>query len=146
MYNVNSNSESTLKNIQKTSTIEKFIEKSNSIPLDYQKLSYIEQVDNIKFPISNIVCDYLKELKSLAVVITLDATNLAKYKYKPKLLASDIYNNPELYYIILLLNGMADVREFDRDTILMLSKSDMAECLSNIYNAERLAIDSYNNR
>lgn len=145
MINLNSNSESTLKNIQKTHTIERFIEMINAVPLDYQKLSYIENIKNIKFPVTNVISDYLKELKTLAVSITLDDTQYLKYKYKPKLLAGDIYNNQELYYIILLLNGMADVREFDRKTILMLSKTDMADCLSNIYNAEKVAIESYNN-
>lgn len=145
MINLNSNSESTLKNIQKTHTIERFIEMINAVPLDYQKLSYIENIGHIKFPVTNVISDYLKELKTLAVSITLDDKQYLKYKYKPKLLAGDIYNNQELYYIILLLNGMADVREFDRKTILMLSKSDMADCLSYIYNAEKVAIESYNN-
>ena len=146
MINLNSNSESTLKNIQKTSTIEQFVSMINAVPLDYQKLSLVENIENVRFPVNNVVSDYLNELKTLAVTIDLNEDQYRKYRYKPKLLAGDIYNNQELYYVILLLNGMTDVREFDRKSIKMLSKTDMADCLSNIYNAEKVTIESYNNK
>ena len=68
------------------------------------------------------------------------------YHYKPKLLCYDIYGNPELYFIILLINDMADVKEFTKPTVKMLRKSDMSELLTLIYNAEKKAIANYNNK
>lgn len=137
---------STLSTIQKTATVEQFIDMINSNPIDYQKLSYVDKIGNINFPSRNVISDYLPELKAVATKIKLSDNEMIKYKYRPKLLAGDVYNNQELYYIILLLNGMADVREFDKKEILMIAPSQMSDCLSYIYNAEKKSIDTYNNQ
>ena len=66
------------------------------------------------------------------------------YFYKPKLLCYDIYGNPELYFIILLINDIADVKEFTKSSIKMLKKEHMNTLISYIYNAEKNAMDEHN--
>ena len=59
-------------------------------------------------------------------------------------LSSYVYGNPELYYIILLMNYTADVKEFDFKKIKMLNTTAMNTLMSYIYNAEKSQIDRYN--
>ena len=96
--------------------------------------------------ILNVVNDYISEMSSVAVTVELTTEQQFTYFYKPKLLCYDMYGNPELYFIILLLNDMADVKEFTKPKIKMLRKDHMSMLLTNIYNAERAAIDAYNNK
>ena len=66
-----------------------------------------------------------------------------RYKYKPKLLAADLYGNPEVYYIILILNDMMEEGEFDSRIIKLLSRSDMQKYLTSIYNSEYMNLSKY---
>ena len=58
--------------------------------------------------ILNVINDYMDELKQLAVNVQFDKNQYFKYRFKPKLLCHDVYGNPELYYIILLLVLIGD--------------------------------------
>ena len=59
-----------------------------------------------------------------------------KYRYKPKLLAYDIYDTTELFFVILAINGMCSVKDFTKRKIKLLYKSDMLDLLNQIYSAE----------
>ena len=61
----------------------------------------------------NLINDYLPLIKEKAVTVVLDDDEYNKYLYKPKLLAYDVYKNTELYYVILLLNNVCSIKEFD---------------------------------
>ena len=65
-----------------------------------------------------------------------------KYKFKPKLLAYDLYGSVELYFTILFLNGTCNIKDFDRRVIKLIRKSDMIALLEAIYNAEQNYISS----
>ena len=132
---------------QNTSTIEEFINSGSGITITYYNLSFNDMLSNgTVVSVHNVVSDYLYELKDAAVYVSLNQDQQFKYMYKPKLLCSDLYGNPELYFIILLLNDMADVKEFTKPVIRMLSKNSMSELLTLIYNAEKQAISNYNNK
>ena len=130
-----------------TTTIEEFIESGNGVTIQYHNLSFIDKVSNGTYAtILNVVNDYINEISSATVIVELTTEQQFTYFYKPKLLCHDMYGNPELYFIILLLNDMADVKEFTKPKIKMLRKDHMSMLLTNIYNAEKVAIDSYNNK
>ena len=130
---------------QNTTTIEEFIESGKGITISYPTLSFINVMSNeTKVSVLNVVSDYIEELRNACENVKLSEEQQFTYFYKPKLLCYDVYDNPELYYIILLINDMADVKEFTKPVIKMLKKSHMSMLLSNIYNAEKEAIDSYN--
>lgn len=131
---------------QKTTTIEEFIESGSAVTISYFNLSFIEQLQNGTWiSIKNIVNDYMNELTNASVSVELSEQEQFKYFYKPKLLCYDIYGNPELYFLILLLNDMADVKEFTKPVIKMIKKDHMNNILSSIYNSEITALKRYNN-
>lgn len=132
---------------QETTTIEQFIESGKGITISYFNLSFSDMMSNGTWiSVLNVVSDYLAELKSASVIVELTQEQYQTYMYKPKLLCYDVYGNPELYFVILLLNDIADVKEFNKDKVRMLRKDYMSNLLSYIYNAERDAISQYNDK
>lgn len=132
---------------QNTTTIEEFIESGKGITITYFNLSFADKMFNGTWVSTlNVVSDYLIELKSACVNVELTYEQQQAYYYKPKMLCYDVYGNPELYFIILLLNDMADVKEFCKPRIKMLRREHMSTLLSYIYNAEKDSILSYNTK
>ena len=132
---------------QKTTTIEEFIESGNGVTLTYFNLSFLDMVSNGTWvAIRYAVSDYMDEFRNAAVNVELTYEQQLAYFYKPKLLCYDVYGNPELYFIILLMNDMADVKEFTKPIIKMLKKEHMSELMGYIYNAEIAAMKTYNNK
>lgn len=132
---------------QETTTIEEFVESGSGITITYPSLSFTETMsNNTQVSVHNVISDYIQELRNACVNVSLTQDQQFMYFYKPKLLCYDVYGNPELYFIILLINDIADVKEFTKPVVKMLRKSHMSELLTLIYNAEKKAIDNYNNK
>lgn len=132
---------------QNTTTVEEFIAAGKSVTINYFNLSFLDRSQNGTVVTSlNVVNDYMSELRDACVNVKLTPEQQQAYFYKPKLLCSDIYGNPELYFIILLINDMADVKEFTKPVIKMLKKDHMYILLGYIYNAEKAAIEAYNDK
>ena len=130
---------------RQTTTIEELIESGKGVTISYYNLSFLDMMSNGTWvSVLNVVNDYMPELKAVAYDVELKQSEQQTYFYKPKLLSLDVYGNTELYYIILLMNDMADVKEFTKPIIKMLKKQDMNNLISAIYNAEKAAIASYN--
>lgn len=128
----------------KTSTIAEFISFKNSDDISYNNLSFRDKYDSIIYPIKNIIDDYIDELKELIVVVTMSKEEFLKYKYKPKILANDIYGNGELDFIIMRLNDICNTKEFDMQTVNLIKNDDLDDFLTAIYNANKEDIDIYN--
>lgn len=130
---------------ENTYTVEQFISAGKLTSVSYDKLSYRDRVSNgTQVAVLNIIDDYFDEIKDQEVNVRLSKEEYRKYRFKPKLLCHDIYGNGELYWIILRLNGMIDVKEFDIDTLKMLPVEAMSTLLTQIYNAEYKWMDLYN--
>lgn len=128
-----------------TTTISEFIASGSGTLIDYDELSFKDRLSNGTLVSSlNVVSDYMDELKSVSMKVKLTPEQFRKYKYKPKLLCYDVYGNPELYFILLLINDIADVKEFNRDVIRMIKKDTLLSMLSAIFNAERKMLMNYN--
>ena len=128
----------------KTSTIAEFISFKNSDDISYNNLSFRDKYDSIIYPIKNIIDDYIDELKELIVVVTMSKEEFLKYKYKPKILANDIYGNGELDFIIMRLNDICNAKEFDMQTVNLIKNDNLDDFLTAIYNANKEDIDTYN--
>lgn len=130
-----------------TTTIEEFIEAGKGTKLAYFDLSFADKLSNGNWiSVLNVVNDYMDELRNASPIVELTTEEQVKYYYKPKLLCADVYGTPEIYFLILLINDMADVKEFTKPHIKMLRTDHLNEILSSIYNAERAAINRYNNK
>lgn len=83
----------------------------------------------------NLLHDYIEDMLPLCKTLYLNQSEMLQYKYRPRLLAHRIYGNPNYYFILLLLNNMADEKEFDRNTLQIIPPNNMVNVLSAIYNA-----------
>lgn len=122
-------------NIHKTYTIEDLITEGSTDIVTYTKFSLLEKIGDMTVPTENIIFDYMDELKKLSVNVRLTDNELLKYKYKPKLLAFDVYGTTESYFVIMALNNIIDVRDFKMKRLKMLKKDAMSEIISYIYSA-----------
>lgn len=129
----------------KTFTIEEFISFKDDTTISYNNLSFRERYDNISFPIKNIVDDYFDELLELTQEVTMNEEEFIKYRYRPRLLANDLYDNPDLDFLILAINDICNMKEFDSKTIKLIKTADLEDFLTAIFNANKEDIDIYNN-
>lgn len=114
--------------------------------ISYTKLSFSELNGNIRYPIKNVLDDYKYELKALSLKCTLSDKEYQKYRYNPKRLSYDIYGSTEYYYIILFLNDICNIKDFDTKIVYMLKRDDLMNFLSTIFNAESKYIDKFNSK
>lgn len=123
----------------KTHTLEEFVSVGKeSTSLDYYKTSILAGDSIVHYSIDNIVYDYIDELKELSETVTLSDEMYSKYKYDGVfLLAYTLYGNRELAFIILLLNGIYDSKQFDKRKIKLVKKEVLMNFLNEVYNAEK---------
>lgn len=123
------------------STIDQLVSSGKNVILTYNNLAILEKIEHMYLPVDNIIYTYIDELKKYIIPIRLSEMELVRYKYKPKLLAFDVYGSTDLYFVIMVLNGIIDVRDFTMSTINMFKKEHMNTLMSYIYNAEKAYID-----
>ena len=114
----------------------------------YPDFSYIETRDrSFEFIIRNIINDYVYELKELSIEIKLTTDEIYKYKYNPKRLSYDVYGSTKLFFIILLLNDMCNIHQFDlsKKTLYLIPRNVLADSLSKIYISNSTSIAKFNN-
>ena len=129
--------------VEETYTVEDFIELGKDIDdITYKNLAILSKVspdvqDPIYYAEHNVIYDYEEEFKKLSLPCEMTDDEFNKYRFKPKLLAYDLYGATELFFAILYINGICNIKDFDRRNIKLLKKSDMVELLAAIYNAEQ---------
>ena len=126
--------------ITKTYTIEEFIAQGSSTQITYDKLSIFENVDGLYLVTHNVLDDYKKEIDMCCQTVVLSTSELNKYKYKPKLLAYDIYGSTELFFIILFTNNICDVKDFNRNRIKLLPQDSLETIISYIYESQQAVL------
>ena len=128
------------------SSLTEFISQGKLNSISYQNLAFVQPFNDIKFPMYNVIQDYIKELKQESTTITFTDNEYDTYKYKPRLLAGYVYGSTEFFFIILALNDIATEKEFTMKTIKLLSADKMKELLEKINSLEKQSIQSYNSR
>ena len=128
-----------------TYTLDQFIQAGRMTTVSYNRFSYREASSNGTIvSILNVINDYMDGIQENAVNVELNREQYRKYRMKPKLLCFDVYGNTEVYWVIMLMNGIIDVKEFDMKVLKMLRVDDMETLLTNIYNAEYKWMNQYN--
>lgn len=125
---------------EKTYTIEEFIDCYNTTDINYESTSLIQRLNNYTMISYNIFNDYLDELNEMAVYVSLTDEEYNKYVYRPKLLAYDLYGSTELFFLILMLNNICNVKEFDFKRLKLLKVDDLEKFISSVYNSERYTL------
>lgn len=122
-----------------TYTIDDFIEEGTADDMTYFTYSILRYTELGTFSETNILDFYIDELKSICLKVeTFTEEEIAKYKYHPDLLAYYLYGSTQLDFVILLVNGIIDPKEFDfkRGYILLPRRSDLYTVLNDIRNSE----------
>lgn len=125
---------------EKTYTIEEFIDSYNSTDINYESTSLIQNLSGYTVISYNIFNDYIDELNDLAVYVTLTDEEYNKYLYRPKILAYDLYGSTELFFLILILNNICNVKEFDFKRLKLLKVEDLQQFISSVYNSEKYTL------
>ena len=131
----------------KTYTLDQFQSCGSDTVMCYHNLSFTDIHNGIEYDTYNVFSDYLDEIKDeycLTVVLTDD--QLIQYMYRPKLLCWDIYGNTELAFMVVLINDMCSIKQFNRKKILMPKKDNMALIIKYIFNANKDVLSSYNKK
>lgn len=130
---------------ESTYTLEQFIACQSDTNFCYNNLSFIDQIDNIKYNIYNVSSDYIEEIiENYCKTVELTDDQLYKYKYRPKLLCYDVYGSQELYYLILILNDICSVKDFTKKKLKLPTKDNMSTITKAIMNTNRSDIQLYN--
>lgn len=131
----------------KTVTLDDFVRIGKADQMTYSTFALFHKCDsnsNIHIAADNVLYDYLDEIKEKKILLTLTDLELIKYRYKPKLLSYDIYGSTELYFILLLLNNMYNIKDFNKQNLYVLYQSDLFNLLNDIYSAESSYITKFN--
>ena len=126
-------------NPAKTYTIPDFIDQGQSDDMTYTNFSVIRNSTIGQFSEVNVLDFYINELKSICLKVeTFSEDEIAKYKYYPDLLAYDIYGSTQLDFVLLIVNGIVDPKEFDfkRGYLLIPPKTQLFTLLDEILNSE----------
>lgn len=127
-------------------TLDQFADSKSSNDMSYYSMSLLEKdpSTNIEYDVFNVISDYMNELKQMSHPVTLSETEYYTYRFKPKLLAKYLYGNTELYFIILWINDMWSVKDFNLRTIKLIKNTELSEALSKINASEKSFIKAYN--
>ena len=115
-----------------TITVEDFIALRSSDDITYYNYSILEYLNGFDMFITNILYDYQDELDEMTQTVALTAKEQAKYRYKPYLFAFDIYGSTEAKFIIMMLNGIIDPKEFDFEKVKVISYSNLVTILNRM--------------
>lgn len=133
---------------EKASNVSKFISAgaSQNTFYSYTDFSFMEKLNKTSYIIKNVIDDYIDDMKTKTIEVRLTDKERATYIYNPKLLSYKLYNTTMLYWVILRLNDMCNVHEFNltKSKLSILKPNDMFEILNKIYNSEKKAIQIYN--
>lgn len=128
-------------NPERTCTIQDFIDCYNSKNISYESTSLFQNFEHGTMISYNIFNDYIEELNELCVTVSLSDEEYNRYVYRPKILAYDIYGSTELFFIILMMNNICNVKDFDFKKVKLLKVSDLEKFISAVYNSEKYTLE-----
>ena len=119
-----------------TSTIQSIIQNGKEEKLTNRELSYKSVITNSagqKFIVnmSNLYEKYYDILLDYVVTVVLTEEEYTRYKFKPKVLSKDLYGTYDLHFMLLRLNHIYSVIEFDF-TELKVFKPNLVRLLNEI--------------
>lgn len=129
-------------------SIEEFIiaGKAQNTNYSYTDFSFIQNLNRTYYIVQNILDDYIDDMKKYCIQVTLSDKEKQTYIYNPKLLSYKLYKTTMLYWVILKLNNLCSVYEFNlsKRKILLMKPNDMFRILNMIHNSERRAMKIFN--
>lgn len=131
---------------EKTYTLEQFIKSKPLSEMSYDLLSIFQKIDDIYIITYNILDDYRKEILSITKNVELNEDEFEKYEQSPQILAYDVYGSTELFFIILYINKMYDIKQFKKKNIKLIYPDALSKILSQIYKSEENTLTRLKNK
>jgi len=127
--------------IKNTSTIKQLITAGKHLQYTSDKLSLKETIKHedgtiVIFNLYSILDRYMDDLEQFIMTIELSDDEYLKYRFQPKRLCMDVYNCPDLAPLILKINNMVSLLEFDKHSIRMF-KTSITKILNEIKMLEK---------
>lgn len=114
-----------------TYSMEDFVKMKFSDTLTYYNFSILEKIESTEQLDTNLFEEYVDCLPLTKV--RMEDEEFKRYKYRPDLLAYDLYGSTQLDFVILLVNDAIDPKDFDRQIIMLPRSSDLFTVLDQIY-------------
>jgi len=137
----------TANNVQESHTVQEFIELGgqNKDNLGYNDYSYIETREKIEYTVKNVLDDYYTELFELAKEVKLADWAVREYRGNPKKLSNKLYGSTRYWHMILRLNGMANIHEFNLENhkLFLIEPDDLYKFMTKVYNTESIPLKGY---
>lgn len=138
---------STTRNVKETHTVNEFIKMGgqNKDNLGYNDYSYIETRERIEYTVKNIIDDYYAEMLQLAKEVKLADWAVREYRGNPKKLSDKLYGSTRYWHMILRLNGMANIHEFNLENhkLILIEPEDLYNFMTKIQATESIPIKGY---
>lgn len=131
-----------------THTLAEFIDiGNNNHEINYIDITFNENRDGLEFVVKVLLDDYVEDLLDMTVDVDVTSEEVQKYKYNPKMLSYDLYGSTAFFYVILRLNNLCNIHDFDISSkkLKLLPKTIMSKVVSLIYSDNKNAIDAFNN-
>lgn len=124
-------------------SLDKFIKEGVSNSYNIQNLHYYTKVNDLTLPTLNILRErYYSVIFNMCVYVELDDIAYENYKYQPKKLSKDLYGTIDLWHIIIWINGMTSVTEFNRRKIVLFDQQGLDTLVKIINLEEQRIIDN----
>lgn len=123
-------------NYRRRSTIQSVIDDGKHLKLNIKDLSFKEIIKNSSgelFIVNmyNLYEKYYELLLEHTVIVQLTEEEYKKYRFNPRLLSKDLYGTPELHYMLLRLNYVYSLINFDF-TEVRVFKTNITTLLNEI--------------
>lgn len=130
-------------NPEYTSTIKEYIQSEPTVNINCDSFNIYDKIDGLSIISYNVLNDYKKELLDASFFADFtDNIDYQYYRYRPKLLSYDLYGTTELFFILLFINDIYDVKDFDRKTIRIIKKDKLSSILSYIYSSNKSSTEN----
>lgn len=130
-------------NPEYTSSIKEYIQSEPTVNINCDSFNIYDKIDGLSIISYNVLNDYKKELLDASFFADFtDNIDYQYYKYRPKLLSYDLYGTTELFFILLFINDIYDVKDFDKKTIRIIKKDKLSSILSYIYSSNKSSTEN----
>lgn len=123
------------KGLQTKNTLSSLVKYGKKLPLSH---SAMHIKSKLKFNDTNVIVnyhsfidEYMDFIKPILIKYTLTDNEYEKYIYQPKLFCLDNYGEAELWSILLKVNNMTSILEFDRKDLILFT-DEIFDILSEI--------------
>ena len=133
--------------INRCTTISDFKTYIDNVDISYPKVFIKTLIDTTNGTLivnyTSFMNKYYDYINSVTTNVILTDKELIKYKFRPKMLCMDLYNTVELWGLLLAVNNMTSITEFNRSKIKVFT-TDIFSILNEIFILEKEKIINNN--